>query len=424
MSARAPIAIVDPYSSGTMLAEALRHEGVRCVAVRSSPRLPESVTAKFRPELFDAVIEHGDDVEATLAAVRQHRPSHVVPGFESGVPLADRLSEALSLPTNGTRLSAARRDKHAMVEAVGAAGLRVPWQHRGGDPEEIVERIDARGAWPVVVKPRASVASDRVFHCAAPDDVRRAVESILAAPNALGDPNDDVLVQEFLDGPEYVVDTVTCGGRTAVTAFWQYTHHAPTRGTLGYDAMALLPYDGARQPALRAFTERVLEAVGIVFGPAHCELIWLDDGPVFVEIGARLTAGINAVLSRICGGTCQLDATVDVLLRPERFPAATEEEFQLRKRGANVFLFPPAPGRLIRVDHLDVIRSLPAFHSMSVADRPGEVVPRVAGLVTLVAEDDDALARDVATIRRLEQDGLFHVAPLGDGGPPTGWDRR
>jgi len=37
--------------------------------------------------------------------------------MESGVELADTLSEQLKLPSNGTKLSRARRDKYEMVEA-------------------------------------------------------------------------------------------------------------------------------------------------------------------------------------------------------------------------------------------------------------------------------------------------------------------
>ena len=89
--------------------------------------------------------------------------------------------------------------------------------------------------------------------------------------------------------------------------------------------MELLPYAGKRQSALLAYTSRVLDALEIRHGPAHTELIWGDGaGPVLVETGARLSAGNNAVLSRLCGGPCALDLTVEAIVDPEHFLAADQ----------------------------------------------------------------------------------------------------
>ena len=46
----------------------------------------------------------------------------VIPGAETGVELADRLSHRLKLRSNGEVGSFARRNKYAMGEAVRAAG--------------------------------------------------------------------------------------------------------------------------------------------------------------------------------------------------------------------------------------------------------------------------------------------------------------
>ena len=54
------------------------------------------------------------DCAVTLAAV--------LAGTETGVELADQLSETLGLRSNGTKLSEERRNKYAMGEAVRAAG--------------------------------------------------------------------------------------------------------------------------------------------------------------------------------------------------------------------------------------------------------------------------------------------------------------
>jgi biotin carboxylase len=411
------VAIVDPFSSGAMLAEALRGRKIACVAVLSSARIPESMRSRFDRAAFAAVVEHGRDLEETIEALRCYEPDHVVAGFESGVALADTLSERMSLTTNGTALSSARRDKHEMLGVAHARGLATPRHFRTADLDSALTWIRAEVGWPVILKPAASVASDNIHRCVSADDVERAMSSILSSPNILGETNHDVLVQEFLAGREYVVDTVSVAGQRKVTAFWAYDRPGGDPAAAGYETMRLLPYEGIPQDRLRAFAFEAMDALGIDHGPGHCEIMWVDDDPVLVEVGARLSAGINAVLSGICGGISQLDETVDALLAPETFLASMGDQPRLQRRAANVFLMPPATGRLTRIQGLDVIEQLPTLHSMSVRAEPGDMVHRVAGLVTLVAEDMQAIERDISIIRHLERDGLFQVRPTqGRGG--------
>jgi hypothetical protein len=225
----------------------------------------------------------------------------------------------------------------------------------------------------------------------------------------LGCRNQTVLVQEFLAGSEYAVDTVSYEGQKKTTAIWQYNRPADARNYVGYDAMTLLPYVGERQEALQSYAFEVLDALTIQFGPAHCELMWVDGEPVLVEVGARLSAGNNAVLSRICGGICQLDETVEAILAPDRFLGMLNHQPHLQRRAVNVFLIPRRQGRLARARGLEEIRRLPTVHSMSVGVKPGDLLNRVVGLVTLIDEDIQAIERDIGVIRDLERKGIFEL---------------
>jgi len=411
------VAIVDPYSSGALLAGALHRLGVRCLAVRSSPRLPPAMKTRFDASIFAAVIDHDADLDATLGALAPHQPGHIVAGFESGVRLAEQLGERLGLPTNAPARRDARRDKFLMWETVRRAGLRTGRHFQSGRPDELLRWGREAGAWPLIAKPPSSAASDMIFCCTDEGALRHAAETILAEPNALGERNHAVVVQEMLDGVEFVVDTVSVDGRHKVTAYWEYGRTRAGGPPVGYDSMTLLPYVGRRQAALRAYAFRVLDALGIVFGPAHCELMWMDGEPVLMEVGARLSAGINAELSRICGGICQLDETVDAIVAPQAFLDSLDRRVTLQRRAANVFLHPQRPGTLKRVNHLDALARLPTLHSMSIQTTPGEMVKRVAGRATLVAADMRAIRRDMALIRRLERTGLFETDPQTNGHP-------
>jgi biotin carboxylase len=259
---------------------------------------------------------------------------------------------------------------------------------------------------PVVGKKHGDAVVSR---CRNTDELRKAAGSILSEPNILGATNPAAVVQEFIEGTEYVVDMVSVDAQPKLTAVWQYDRPEGTSDFICYDAMRLLPYAGQRQDALQAYAREVLKALGIHFGPSHCEMIWRNDEPVLVEVGARLTAGINAVLSRICGGICQLDETVSAILAPDIFLAGLDTRTELQQHAANVFLVTPRPGTLIRTRHVERLEVLPTLHSLSVATQPGDVLKRVAGLVTLVSSDPAAIDRDIEIIRSYERDGIFEV---------------
>ncbi len=365
--------------------------------------------SRFDPESFLNVFQHDSDLERTVDFVKSCRPSRVLAGFESGVELADQLAQRLCLPGNGGQLSEARRDKFLMNEVVREHGLRTAVQFRSSRIEEILDWIDKTLDWPVILKPPKSVASDHVFCCHSADEVRQSAQAILSNANVLGGSNPTVLVQEHLAGIEYAVDVVSCQGQKKTTAIWQYSRPGNSSSYTGYNAMTLLPYVGERQAALQSYAFKVLDALAIQFGPAHCELMWADGEPVLVEVGARLSAGINAILSRICGGICQLDETVDAILAPQQFLSTLKDQPSLQSRAVNVFLAPKCQGRLARLCGVEEIRRLPTLHAMSVRVKPGDPLGRVAGLVTLVDKDLQAIQHDIDVIRGLEQKGIFEL---------------
>jgi biotin carboxylase len=394
-----------------MLAEALRARGAKCIAVESSADLPKPMQSRFNPGVFVDIIQHEAGYERTLNAVRHHQPAYVVAGFESGVKLAERLANELGLPSNGATLREARRDKYLMAEAVRAQGLRTAQQFLSDDVEAIINWTINTLHWPVILKPPKSVASDDVICCRSSDEVRRAAQKILSSTNVLGYRNPSVLVQEFLAGTEYIVDTVSYEGNPKTTAFWQYTRPASAASDefVCYDAMTLLPYAGERQDRLQSYVFKLLDALAIRFGPAHCELMWVDGEPVLIEVAARLTAGINSLLSGICGGISQLDETIEAMLAPERFLATLNDQPRLQRRAANLFLIPRRQGRLVRLRGIEEIRHLPTLHALSVSAQPGDMLKRVAGVVTLVDEDIRLIERDISVIRGLEREGIFEV---------------
>ncbi len=376
--------------------------------VQSTAGILPQFRSSARESDFIDVIRHRDDAE-TLARLRRHDVEFVLPGCELGVQHADRWSETLGLVSNGTHCSAARRNKYLMVEAVREHGLRVPDQFATRRLEDALKWTRGHGRWPVVVKPDASSGSDSVTACQSEEDVTRAFEAIVGRLNVLGTANEHFLVQEFLPGREYIIDTVSYQEHHRLCGVWRYIISAEAEPTVGYDAMWLLDGEGERQERLFEYARGVLDALEIRYGPAHCELKWVDGEPVLVEVGARLTGGTNCWINRHCSGVSQLDLTILAYTTPSRFLRDVDKRYVLKKHAANVFLEPRVSGTLKAMPRLPQIRELESLYRLSISAKLGYPVPRVAGYVTLLHASREAVESDLGRICDLERNGLYEV---------------
>lgn len=411
--------IVDAYSTAKDYPLLFAQRGWQCVHVQGTPDLLPVFAPSFCPERYLVNIVHQGDVEQTLAAVRSYQPTLVIAGIEPGVLLADVLSERLGLLTNGTGHSLARRDKFAMAQSLTRIGIAAAAQYKSNDGQQIVAWSCDHGRWPVVVKPIHSAGTDGVTICSSPQEVGQACAAILGQRNIVGLINDEVMVQDFLRGTEYVVNTVSRDGRHFVNDIWQSTKRRLSGASYIYDREELLPVDGPAQSQLVPYVLRVLDALGIQHGPAHSEVILTADGPVLIETGARIAGAMNQQAIASCVGHSQLELTVLAYADPTEFLLATKHPYTLQQHMFNVDLISERAGIVREIPMLPSLRALPTLFDLSLKVRPGSLIRQTVdlhsspGLLTLVGAKREHLMSDYLQIRALEKDGfVIDPAPV------------
>jgi len=322
------VVVVDPFSSGKYLIAELLQRGERLVAVQSSQQLP-FFSAALKPDRealkrgesarFLAIFDHIDnepshDGESKLRLPEDTKDANdrefitnsaratfesikkagfdvraVVAGSEPGVELAEQLQAAMGFAErNSVRTQMLRRDKYPMQEALRAANLRAIKQTFAKSPEEVFTWMkEADMEFPLILKPAMGAGTEGVRKCNNPEDVIRSFETECTSGkvNICGVQNAGLIAQEFLKGTEYVVDSISCGkGQHAVIAMFKY-QKLPD---LTYEYTKLIESSGELQDSLRTYIRKVLDAVGLYFGPSHAEVIVTKDGPCLVEVGARM----------------------------------------------------------------------------------------------------------------------------------------
>lgn len=404
-------AIVDAYGIGRFLPEALRRYEVEPIHVRSE--FPD-VHLSYNPGDFETDLQHEGDVEATAAKLRELGVGFVVAAMESGVLLADALSAALGTPGNGMTTPAARRDKHLMVQACERAGLAVAESFASPSADEVVAWAEARGQWPVVLKPTTSAGMDNVHFCHNADDVRAGHASIMAASTRYGQQNDTALAQGFLDGDEYFVNTVSREGKHHIVEIWRYRKHQIDANRSMVSNEHPVAFDDPDAKQVGEYALGVLDALEITNGAAHTEIMMTAAGPVLVESGARLGgAHLPEIVTRSIG-TNQVDLLALAIAQPEQVTEGKLPTYELLNHVRFMNLIVPRDGVIPDDEGWAPVRELESFLELIVIQPVGKHIERTVDLATspgnmyLTNADPDRLEADYLRVRELERTTLYH----------------
>lgn len=429
--------VVDPISTGALLLEEIASRGLAVCCLWSQELRGGRTTSKFlsveeRPTLAETINALNAALPAEIAAV--------VCGGDDGVHLADALSNHIGKP-NCTRavLGANRRSKHWQQQVVAAAGLRSCRSACGTSWTEEMEHMAslASSSEPVVVKLAEGTGSEGVKVCYAADEARTHFQHLLHAQRRDQSLAAAVVVQEFLDGDEFVVDTVSFGGAHKVVMLWRYDKRPANGSSFVYFGESPLESSSEEAGLLVPYALAVLDAVGILNGPSHIEIkltpcgnedsatvhAGRDLSPCLVEVNLRCHGGSGLwvpLSEALCGGHSQVSVTADACLgHCTSFDSlAALPPCPYLSSGAFVCLVSyHGDGEMVTATPgYRTLEGLESFVRLNPMVGIGDKLYRTVDLFTVVAmvilvhSSPDVVAKDVATIRKLEeQAGLFET---------------
>lgn len=409
------IAIVDGFSSGKYIAQELHNRGCELIHISSSPDLDEYYYQNFNSEIYSQSIIH-KNMRETLNFIRDFNSEYVIPGTESGVSLADIINHELQLPyRNHIEMASSRRNKYDMVEAVRSAGLNAAKQIKVSNWQDALIWL-RNGRFPIVLKPLESAGSDGVFICHHEDEAYAAFQQILNKKNKLNLINKEILLQEFLEGIEYVVNLVFLKGASLVTEVVKYHKRKLESGNIVYDIDEIIDATDPAFQELVGYTQKVCASLGIENGPVHAEVMLTPNGPFLVEIAARSDGILRPEVSDATTGLGQLAATVLSITEPDSFLALTKKPFyQLKKFSFNVCLISPQSGIFESSKIISLAKSLPSFVKIELYVPSGHKVYETKdvfsqpGTIYLASADKSRLWADYQLIREQERERIYFV---------------
>lgn len=436
------VAVVNGVSSGKRYVEALKKRGYQVIHISTYPggSFPEMWRDSFDPGAYDAHLDYeASRASEVLEQLRHLGVKAVIPASEEAPAVAEWLAAELGLRVNGLEdedrldfLNNPRRNKYEMIERVRDF---LAEQKSLGRPVHgrVAEQIGTTSwtelwwwktqvftDWPVIVKPVLSSGQDSIYKCFDMSCLRRAFDAILNQVNLHGHANDKVLVQEFIEGHEFIVETMSAGEGSHFGAYtWQY-EAVPVPGTSALTHVAnLLPVSHPLSPSLFQFAFEVNEALGIRWGSGHHEMIITPGGEiVLVETGSRLAGGDMPYWVREATGIDEVNLSIDAYVRPDLLAdrwALIQARYEQMppKHLSEVLLLSLKEGRVLSRQAEEDIRELASFQSLSWRYQEGEPVGistnlrTVLAYVVLIHEDPEVLKADRLLLKRWEQEGRF-----------------
>ncbi|MFP7736759.1 ATP-grasp domain-containing protein [Priestia aryabhattai] len=207
---------------------------------------------------------------------------------EYRIPLASKISELLQLKYKlPYEASLNCRNKKMARQKLNEAGIgEVQYRliNTQSDLKTELEGID----FPLIVKPSNDSGSKNVYLCNNEAEISTAIKHIVQSEkNIVGQSLDaDIMIEEFLNGPEFSIESVTVNGQTTIIGITKkLVTPYPLSIEVGHDFPANLHANEEKE--IRELVEESLAVLGVDFAVTHTEVKLTNKGPRIVEVNAR-----------------------------------------------------------------------------------------------------------------------------------------
>ena len=249
-----------------------------------------------------------------------------------------------------------------------------------------------------VIKPSRGSASLDVYKATNIDEAKTIFENSLGNPGyANGTISNAILVQEYIRGQEFVVDTVSSNGVHKAVANWMYDKRSVNGAPFVYYCTELVQDNqNDMMHEIQEYALLVLDALGFKNGPCHIEIMYHKTrGPLLIE------ANCGRFHCQDYTGICdkayscnQASSTVDAYIRnfgnidnsirklaESRFNKVPKYSPKAKVAARIVHLNSFVEGKLKNLNHQDTVYQLKSLLTwVLIYDTIGETVKRTINL--------------------------------------------
>ena len=233
-------------------------------------------TCKDEVDAFEIV--GGQDFEGTMAVAKKYQIDAIVTAAtDKPLVMMARVAKELNLPFYSVETAQWSTDKFQMKERFELGGV----PHAQGRLISKVEEAEGL-IFPVIVKPRDNSGSRGVKLCRDKNELQISIDEALENSKL-----DTVLVEEFIEGPEYSIESLHHDGKSEVIQFTEKkTTEFPYNVELGHIQPANISDENKQK--IHEIISKIGKALNFENCPSHTELKINDRGIFVIETSPRL----------------------------------------------------------------------------------------------------------------------------------------
>ncbi|MER9476995.1 acetyl-CoA carboxylase biotin carboxylase subunit family protein [Mesorhizobium sp. M0520] len=336
--ARRALILLEGASNVRLYIQAAQRLDLHAVTLSANPAQYDYLAV----ENIETIHVDTNNLDALIRECSRMRATYDIAGItsaqESVYAAVGKLCRYFDLPGPNPAAIELCCDKSVQRQLLAEAGVPVP-AYRVAASATDVEGAVAEIGLPVIVKPAVGIGSKGVRLCRNIDELAVHTNYLLGGNNVWRS-SPRMLVEEFAQGPQYMVETMgneVVGIGTA--DFGPLPHFASREWTYP----ASLTDD--EQGRIANVSLSCLRALDLGWGPTNIELRWTERGPVVIEVNPRLAGAPTSQLVQLAYG-------VDLVT--EHIKLVIGDEWNVRKKQSQTaiarFLLPDCDGTLDWID--------------------------------------------------------------------------
>ena len=263
----------------------------------------KDATCKDDVDAFEIV--GGQDYEGTCLVVEKYGIDAIVTAAtDKPLVMMARVAEKYGFPFYSVETAQWSTDKFQMKQRFLEVGVPCA---KGRLVKSVSEVEDFE--YPVIIKPRDNSGSRGVKLCRSKEELEASMSEAFEVSKL-----DTVLVEEFIDGPEYSIEGLHYGGKSEVIQFTEKkTTEFPYNVELGHIQPANISGDIKQQ--IRAIVAKIGKALQFENCPSHTELKINERGVFVIETSPRLGGDyITSTLTPLSTGVNLEDQLLHIAL--------------------------------------------------------------------------------------------------------------
>jgi len=242
------------------------------------------------------IVAKTKDIKEYLEIAKRHKIDGVMTvSVESLVCTVSKIAQDLGLPGISKEAALNVTNKIRMKEVLSKNNIPVSPFISAKSLSEAIEKAGFL-KFPLVIKPADRAGSRGVFKVKDKKNLSKFFNVSLGESRC-----GEVILEEFVDGIESTVDSVTIKGKTYVLGISD-KKKIETPNIIAMDLTFPPDYSRSMQEKVKEIVRDALRALSVDFGPSHVEVIVNDKGPKVIEVAGRAGGGLipSDILPHLC----------------------------------------------------------------------------------------------------------------------------